>query len=322
MPLITTHNYFAKEVLSKTKQEITVTFIEKQNLYELFAQGFDPFIFYEFFKLKKYDLQKYCHYNDTDTFFLNFIKKIKEHHLQNNPSVSAALYGHLTHYMLDNTTHPYIVYKTGEYYKEKPETIKYNGLHNKMEMEIDAFMYEQKEHKPFKNFKIHKHLITKEKFGQELLRLLNEVYEETFPIHNGGDKYQKGCRNMYYAYKFLIVDKIGIKKFFYYLFDKITPKKEGVYANFSTHITHIDSTILNTEHLPWNNPCDKMIKSNESFFDLYNKALEECLTLFEATHNFLNDKITEEEYKKVLKDKSYVTGLSWHTKKEMKYLEF
>lgn len=321
MPLITTHNYFAKDVLKRSKKEITNAFKEKQNLYELFAQGFDPFIFYEFFKLKKNDLQEYCHYNDTDTFFLNFIKRIKEKNFQNNPTILASLYGHLTHYTLDSTTHPYIIYKTGEYKKEKPETLKYNGLHNKMEMAIDAYFYEQKEHKLFKNFKIHKHLITKEKFDKDLLNLLNEVYEETFPIPKGGDKYQKGCRNMYYAYKFLIVDQTGIKKIFYRLFDKMTPKKKGVYENFSSHITNIDNIILNNKHQVWYNPWNKE-PSTESFFDLYNKALKNCIVLFEATHNFLEDKITEEEYKNVLKDKSYVTGLSWHIKEDMKYLEF
>ena len=53
MPLITTHNYFANEVLLKIKKEISSSFIEKKNIYELFAQGFDLFQFYDVFKLKK-----------------------------------------------------------------------------------------------------------------------------------------------------------------------------------------------------------------------------------------------------------------------------
>lgn len=321
MPLITTHNYFAKDVFKNSNKDITDTFKEKQNIYELFAQGFDPFIFYEFFKPKKFDLQGYCHKNDTDTFFLNYIKKIKEHSLQNNPSVLAALYGHITHYILDSTAHPYIVYKTGEYKKEKPKTQKYNGLHNKMEMQIDAYLYEQRTALPYKNFKIHKHLITKEKFDKQLLKLLNEIYRETFNILEGGDKFQKGCHIMYNAYKFLIVDKTGIKKYFYRLFDKITPKKKGVYEYFSAHVTNINPTIFNNEHHTWYNPWNKM-PSTESFFDLYEKALEKGKLLFEATHKFINNQMTEEEYKKVLKDYSYVTGFSWHIKGEVKYLEF
>lgn len=322
MPLITTHNYFANEVFAKTTKKITDTFKDQKNIYELFAQGTDPFIFYQFFHPQKIDYQHLCHTKDTDTFFLQFIKKSKEKNLVTNPSILAALYGHLTHYVLDSTLHPYIVYKTGFYNKKNPNTIKYNGLHNKMEIEIDAYLYEQKEQKPFKNFKIHKHLITKEKLDKNLVNLLNEIYNEIYSIHDGGDKYQKGCRIMYNSYKFLIEDKTGIKKQIYKLVDKVSPKKEGIFANYSTHITKIDSSILNKEHKIWNNPCDKRISSNKSFFDLYNQALEECILLFDATDKFIHNQISEKEYKNILKAKSYLSGLSWKDTKEIQYLEF
>lgn len=322
MPLITTHNYFANDVFSKTNTKITDTFKEKKNIYELFAQGTDPFIFYEAFRLKKVDYQHICHTKNTDTFFLKFIGKIKEKNLTQNPTVLASLYGHLTHYVLDSSVHPYIVYKTGFYNKKRPETLKYNGLHNKMEMEIDAYLYEKKSKKPFKDFKIHKHLITKEKLDKELINLLNELYNDIYSFKNGGDKYQKGCRIMYNSYKFFIKDQTGIKKQVYKIIDKMTPKKVGVFENYNSHITKIDLSIFNLEHKTCVNPWDNTIKNNASFFDLYNKALEECLELFESTHQFLHNQINEEKYKAVLKDKSYLTGLSWKLNKEMKYLEF
>ncbi len=321
MPLITTHNYFAKDVFKNTKKEIAKTFEEKQNIYELFAQGFDPFIFYEFFKLQKKDIQEYCHFNETDTFFLNLMKKMKENNLQNNPTLLAILYGHLCHYELDSTTHPYIAYKTGIYDKVKPETIKYKGLHNEMEMHIDAYFYEEREQKPFKDFKIHKRLIPKEKLDKPILKLLNEVYEETFNIKKGENKYLKGCRNMYYSYKILIEDKTGFKKKIYHLIDKLTPRKKDAFENFSTYILNYQKEFLNLEHKTWANPWNNQ-KSNKSFLELYEEAIQECTKVIEATHDFLHDKMTKTEYKKVLKDKSYLTGLSWRSKNKMKYLEF
>lgn len=321
MPNLVTHTYFAKDVLSKTKPSIKNMIFESQNIYELFAQGFDPFFFYELLPFHK-KISNFCHTNHTDEFFLNLIDYIKEENLINNPSVIAALYGHLTHYVLDSTCHPFIIYKTGEYNKRKPKTHKYNGKHTKMELQIDCFFYEQKTKQKFAKFKIHKHLIPKEKFSKELLNILNKTYQKTFNIQNGGKKYQTGCRLMYYAYKFLIVDTTGIKKKIYKQYDKLTPNKYGVYENYNSHITEIDTTIFNTEHKAWTNPWDNKIKSNESFFDLYNKATKTCLELFEATHKFLTNKITESQYKKILKDKAYTTGLSWKIKKEMKYLEF
>lgn len=322
MPLITTHNYFANDVFSKTNSNITKTFQEKKNIYELFAQGTDPFIFYECFRPKKSDYQHLCHTQNTDIFFLRFIKKIKEKKLTQNPLVLASLYGQLTHYILDSTIHPYVVYKTGFYNKKDKNTLKYNGLHNQFELQLDAYLYEQREKKAFKKFKIHKYLIAKEKWDMELIILLNEIYYEVYNIKNGGTKLQKGCHIMYNSYKYLIEDKIGIKKKIYKLLDKMTPKKVGVYENFNSHVTKIDLSILNQNHKIWYNPWDNSIKSKESFFDLYNKALEDCILLFEATHKFLNDQITEKAYKDILKDKSYLTGLSWKLNKEIKYLEF
>ena len=321
MPLITTHNFFARDVFLSTPKKITKTFESKKNFYELFAQGFDPFVFYEFFKLKKQNLQNYCHTNDTDTFFLNFIATIKEQNFLTNPTILACLYGHLTHYVLDSTMHPYIVYKTGEYQKNNPDTLKYNGLHNKFEMEIDAYFYEQNYHKPYKNFAIHKHLITKEKFDKDLLNILNTIYKTTYKINEGGKKYQKGCKKMYFSYKFLITDRTGLKKKIYKIVDCFTKKKKGVYENYSNHIAAIDYAIFNTEHKVWLNPWNKK-ESTESFFDLYKKAKERCQQLFIETNKYLNDEITKEAYQKVLKDYSYVTGFSWHDKKEIQYLEF
>lgn len=322
MPLITTHNYFAKDILQKIPENIANTFNKKQNIYELFAQGFDPFIFYEFFKIKKYDLQGTFHKIKTDTFFLNFIKNIKEHHLENDETILASLYGHLAHYILDSTCHPFITYKTGEYNKNKPKTYKYKGLHTKMEMQIDAYLYNQRTKKQFSTFKIHKNLITKEKISKNLLNILNLTYEQTFSLKKGGNKYQKGCKNMYYAYLLLIEDKTGFKKKIYKFIDKLTPNKNEIYEYFSSHITELDNKILNNEHNTWYNPWDNTIKSKESFFDLYKKALKEATTLIEATHNFLHNKINEKEYKSILKDKAYTTGFSWKIKKEITNLEF
>ncbi len=322
MPLITTHSYFAQDVLKKTSQKIKTNLENKQNIYILFAQGFDPFIFYEFGKIKKENIQSYCHINNTDIFFHIFIDLIKKHNLLNNENILAALYGHLTHYVLDSNVHPYIVYKTGLYDKDKPETLKYNGLHTKMEMNIDAYLYEQKNNKPFKNFKIHKYLITKEKFDDKLIKILNELYSQSFSIDKGGLKYQKGCLKMYYSYKFIIEDQTGIKRSIYHLIDKISKKKVGVFEYYNSHVKKIDESDLNLNHNTWLNPWDNTIISQESIIDLYNKAVNECLNLFQKTHEYLNDDITEDEYKRVLKDKSYVTGLSWHKKSEIKNLEF
>ena len=322
MPLITTHYYFANDVLKLSKKEIINQIQDNKDIYELFAQGFDLFHFYEFFKLKKYNLSDYFHETNTDTYFLTLIKNIKKNNLTKNSEILASLYGHLAHYVLDSNCHPFIVYKSGIYNKNIPETKKYNGIHTKIEMQIDAYIYKQRTNKEFKYFKIHKNLITRKKFTKELIETLNTTYKQVHNIDNGGIKYQKSQKIMYYSYKYLIKDSTGIKTILYKLVDLLTPKKEGIFKNYSSHITKINYNIFNNEHNTWYHPWLENKISTDSFFDLYNKALEECIILYEKTNLFINNKINEEEYKKYLKDKSYVTGLPWKKEVELKHLEF
>lgn len=320
MPNIVTHNYFAKDVLKKVENDVSESFKQKQDIYELFAGGFDPFFVYE--QIPFHEKMGYlCHDNYIDIFFLNFIKIIKEEKLENNESVLAALYGHLTHYVLDSIIHPYVMYKTGEYEKDKPETIRFKGLHAAMEMQFDAYIYETREHKKFKDFKIHR-LAPKLNFGKELQHLLNRNYMDVFNLKNGGVKYKKSINLVRYGLRFMVEDKTGIKKFLYKQIDKMTPKNLKSLEALSSHITSIDNSIFNLDNKIWYNPWDNTIISHESFFDLYNNALERCTLLFHETYKYIHDEISEDVYKEILKDYSYVTGLSWRIKRELKYTEF
>ncbi len=321
MPLITTHTYFAQDLLPTLPKTLSQKLQEKQNVYTLFAQGFDPFLFYEFLKMKQQNLQYNFHTHQTDLFFINFILNIKESQNIKNPYFLGALYGHLAHYVLDSTLHPFIIYQTGIYQKENKETKKYKGEHTRLEMQLDAYLYKQRNQKEYKNFKIHQ-LISKEPFPIALIELLNATYEKTFNLKNLGNAYEKGCKKMYYAYKFLIEDAWGLKKGMYSFFDLLCPKSSNKYSTFSNHITYINIDYFNLEHKIWFNPwCDNET-SNASIFDLYEEAKKRALLLFKATDQFLNNKIALDDYKKILKDDDYTTGKSWTLKKELKHLKF
>jgi len=290
--------YFSLDLLKKVPDEIRMQIDNHLDIYKLFAQGFDPFIFYEFFKLKKNDYQYYFHTTKTDTFFLNFIKHIKES--DNKEYLIPALYGHLTHYLLDSNTHPLIDYET--------KFVK--GEHTKLEMELDNYLYKKREKKSYYKYKIHKE-INKNKFDKSLIDVLNKTYYDTFNLNDMGLKYQKGVKNMYYAYKFLIKDSTGFKRKIYKFVDKLSKNKKDIYENYSNHSDNIDLTRLNIDNLKWTNPYNRNIKSTKSFFDLYDDAINEGVKLFIETNKYLNNLITLKEYKKVLKDYSYVTHISW-----------
>ena len=107
--------------------------------------------------------------------------------------------------------------------------------------------------------------------------------------------------------KHLIYDPHGLKTKIYQTIDSIFKTK---YAVYSSNVILENTEFLNLEHETWYNPWDKT-KKNSSVLDIYADAKKECLEIFEATINYLEDKITLKEYQKVLQAKSYVTGLPY-----------
>ncbi len=320
MPTPVTHHYFAKDVLAKSNKNIQKSFKDKEKFFSLFVLGFDPFFTYGELPFHE-KLGDLCHQNDIDTFFLNYIRIMKEEGFEHNQEVLAALYGHLTHYILDSIMHPFVMYKCGEYEKGKPETYKYVGLHHKMEMHMDAYMYEARESKPYKDFKVHE-ILPKMEFSKELLMVLNRDYKETFNVNNGGVKYQKATHLVHNGYKYFLEDKRGIKKKIFKVLDKLPFNRGIVLEYLSTHILEVDKNIFNLEHKTWYNPWDNKIKSNKDFLALYDDAIKRGVEVFNATYKYINNQLGEVEYKEILKDYSYVSGLPWRVKREMKYTEF
>ena len=305
MPYITTHTFFALDCLESSPN--TKNLIGKPTIYGLFAQGFDPFFYHDFFKFSKFKHSAFCHKNNTDKFFCEFIDLIKKEKLTHNKLILQALFGHLTHYVLDSNMHPYIVYKTGIYNKDHPKSKKYQGLHTALEFQLDTYFYEKKYQKPFNKFNLAKELAPKTKLEPNLIAILNRVYLNVFNFKNGGSLYQDGLNWMHFSLKHLIYDPHGLKTKIYQTIDYIFKTK---YAVYSSNVILENTEFLNLEHETWYNPWDKT-KKNSSVLDIYADAKKECLEIFEATINYLEDKITLKEYQKVLQAKSYVTGLPY-----------
>ena len=135
MPSIVTHHYFAKDILNKLNNETKQTFQNSYSIFLIFAQSFDNLFYYKLLtpwlgkkeRTLGYDAQKI----KVNLYFENIINEIEKKPTSNN---LAYLYGSYCHYILDSTCHPYVIYQAGDEEKDK----KYNGLHEKIEENIDA----------------------------------------------------------------------------------------------------------------------------------------------------------------------------------------
>ena len=323
MPATAVHAYFAQDLNDILPKEIKNK-LDVDRL-KTFGQSTDSLMFYNLFSIlpgkKIRDFQKYFHTNKTQEFFINLINYIKENDYTEDIDVNSFLVGTICHYVLDSTVHPYIYYKTGYFNKNDKSTYKYNNVHTFMETFLDNDMIKRRESiNPYK-FNISKFSFYTSKFSNELNDTIKYTFKETFDVDNMDKIYYKSLKQMRNSIFIFRQDRYGIKKFFYKLADTFTSKRVFRFEAISYHYPLNDRhNFLNENHKLWRNPCDYSLTSEESFLDLYLKALKLAKVMICASFDYINGKDIELE--KVFINKSYITGLDCELDKELKYFEF
>lgn len=321
-----THAYFALDLYDRLSIRSKELLVDKKEYLKLFAQNTDILFFYNITNLKKgkkvrefgYKSQKIKTYE----FFSTLINYIKYNNHQYNPQVISYLYGMLSHYVLDSTTHPFIIYKTGNFDKNDKETYKYNHLHNEMESYFDNYLLTIREGIDPHKFKCYDFCFNVDEFDDSLIEVMDFTYREVFGINNFHKYYLKASKQMKFFYRVFRYDPTGIKKLFYKSVDLVSPKSLLRKVPLSYHISYKDKKwFLNLEHKKWYNPTDKRSKSNESILELYTKALAKTTNMIQEINQFLyyDKKIN---LWKVVGNLSYETGKDCDRERKLKYFEF
>ena len=145
MPAITTHHIFAEDVYSGLNKGLKDKLSGSYKFYLMFSQSFDFFLYSNRRKIRK--MQKFTHRMNTQSYFINLVRNIKENKLETNDEALAYLFGSINHYVLDSTLHPFVLYKSGDCDEKNKDTYKYRGMHTRMEYMLDSFYYEAKHKK-------------------------------------------------------------------------------------------------------------------------------------------------------------------------------
>lgn len=322
MPATITHAYFAKDLYEVLPESISSKI--DLNRTKMFAQSTDSIMFYNILspapgkELRKF--QKYFHYHKTNEFFINLLNYVKDNNIDDTDTYSFIV-GFISHYVLDSTIHPYVIYKAGQFNKKDKSTYKYNGLHHFMEVFFDNDLVKRRENiNPYK-FNISKFCFDTKKFSKSLDDVIDYTFYNTFNIKNMKYKYYKSLKQMKTILRLYRRDRFGIKKFFYKLIDTFTPRSVLRLECLSYHYPLEDKhNYLNNNHTMWNNPCDDTITSNESFVDLYLRSLDEARYIIMESFDYIHGK--DVDLKELFKNKNYATGLDCDIEKELKYFEF
>lgn len=323
MPSSVTHDYFCSDVYKKIKAK------NKVNLNDFcsFGQGPDPYFFYDFHLTKKakniHKINKAMQHSNVGKHFTKLINYINDNNYYSNKQVLSYLYGQLCHYILDSTVHPYTIYYTGMYDEKNKETYKYNGLHEKMEYYIDAYLIYKRENILPKKYKIYKKILNFNKFNPELNDLIDNVTKEVYVFDNVAEIYCKSLRDMKKFYHVFNYDPFGIKKIIYSIMDLLCGNKVVKKKELSFHINpNGNIEYLNLGNNTWYHPITGE-KFNYSFFELYDIALEKAVNTINEIDKMLNSKkIDNSVLNKLIGNLDYGTGLDCNKKYIYKYYNF
>ena len=89
-----------------------------------------------------------------------------------------------------------------------------------------------------------------------------------------GKIYNESYNQAKWIFKLFMEDKLEIKKFFYKILDFITLNINFKFSNCSLNIEKIDKSFLNLNNNNWYNIANKCKIRNESWNELYAKALK------------------------------------------------
>lgn len=325
MPAVVTHSFFADDVFekmkaSRLKDEISV----RRNLFRLGSQGPDVFFYYKAAPWISYDglekLGNLAHDEKVSEFYsksLEYLIRLKRS--KGFYDLGVYLAGYLCHYSLDRTAHPFIHYTSGIDIDHSRISWKYHIYHRILESTIDYFSIMKKGFEP-RHYKCHE-LIQVHPFNIETVL---EFYEYITPLVYGIRVDRKQSEELitgiFKVQKYLY-DPSGIKYFFYRLLEFLTGRTGGITSSMIPKRLDNRLDYLNLDHKTWHHPCNIDIESEESFWEIYERALIEAEKLMKILSDFIDSGKTPTGLMEVIDDISYSSGVRCGSAEGLKYFD-
>lgn len=324
MPGPKTHDIFYKELKGKLSTR-TLSSFPHYDEYSIFAQGHDFLIYHDFYKIwnqKKLDnnvhastLLQECNFPE---FVYKYLQTAEEAGVLEDEQIRLFIGpGYVAHHILDAYTHPLIIYYSGDHTRNPKNPTWQHGI---VENLIDIYLMETKESLDSKIYPVYRDFLFSEEIGLPLLETLTSTLNEVYQIENGGETFKEAMYQTASFMKYMKFDSSGFKRIF---FDKLDPYLKGT-SSFSYHRELVEALeYLNLEHDKWLNPMDDGIVSNESFLDLYDKALTDSSYIVNELEELCRSGIIrKDEISSLIPDISSVHGLQGGQPLKIKYKKY
>lgn len=325
MPDIITHVLFGCDMLNELEKSSWKSAIENnKRLFLLGCQGPDIFFYNDFLPWVKNKrgpkIGDLMHLEKTGDFFIKGIKYIEENWKDKKDIELLFVYlaGFMCHFALDRNAHPFIFYFTGEYDKDRVETHKYKGFHKRLEQAIDVILLWEKRSMEAYKYPVFKKIDVGASLPKVVTDFYNYIFKELFNFEVNDDVANDSYKDTKKVFRVLF-DPIGYKKILLAFVDLIF--KDKVIYKDMVYPKNIDNTLdyMNKDHVKWVHPCNEDEEFCHSFYDLYDRGLEEGTDMVKAFISFLENRITEEDLKQAFPNLSYSTGKEMQKQYIQKY---
>lgn len=284
MPYIWTHIVFGDEICKRVNKQP-----KEEKLYHFGCQGPDFYFFYRFWPWLQSKsgtrLGDLFHTQHCGEVLLTLIKKAKE-----TPCIQDYIAGFITHHILDRTTHPYIHYHAG-YKKYKHQHLE-SILDTLIAKELRTINTEKTPVVPYIDFG--------KNLPNEVATALTSVASEFYPDASKDfpqEEYHRAYRDMKAFFNFTF-DPTGIKNAL--TCGYLTPFR------FTQKFPHKD--YLNVNHNQWLHPAVPDEVHTESFWDLWEQALNDATTILRDTYAYWENQQGIDSLVKLIGNISYDNG--------------
>ena len=216
------------------------------------------------------DLSKYAkcrkdtHHKNQEAFIYAMADYLKNNNLEHDEIMLAVLYGHICHYITDETVHP-LVRMAMKKCQKNPRN------HELIELYYDEYLVKEVLHKTIKSYLTEP--LLKTRHNKQIKAMLNTVYEEIYQTKNIS-KYYKLNLTLYRLLK-------NIYKIFGYNFIKrITKLNQFINTNHDIDITNKEGQISYNDYQRGN--------CNLSLDSLYDECVKRSITYIEKINKYLD----------------------------------
>lgn len=325
MPNLITHYIYSHEAIKATgNKNIIKTVSEYENVFNLGAQGPDIFFYYKIFnflgakKIRKVGSR--MHKEMTGNYFKSVLQYIKKTTGREYEILCSYLYGIITHYAIDLSTHAYIYYKTGFVRKGESYTYKYSCHHRSFETAIDTILAHEKLGMPPYKIRPYKLISLDKDVRYIIAKMISEAVNRTYGASITVNHAYKAIRSMYRVFR-LLSDRSGTKKALLDFLEKLLCQPALLSSAVYPVKLKNDIDFMNKSHSIWFHPCDKSVARRESFYDLLDNAVKESKELCEAVYEYLTDEINLEDTLKRIGSRSYASGIDCNADCEFMYYD-